>query len=56
MEHIASGTRLLFSVLIGLLLLFGAWDDASLIIAIVVGGLIIAYINGYEIPGSVWDS
>ncbi|MBI4361489.1 hypothetical protein HY572_07010 [Candidatus Micrarchaeota archaeon] len=56
MEKISSFTRLLFSVMIGLLLLLGAWDDASFILALVVGGLIIAYINGYELPHSVWES
>lgn len=56
MEKIGSFTRLLFSVTIGVLLLFAAWDDASFILALVVGGLIIAYINGYELSSHVWES
>lgn len=55
-DVLTNKTIWIFSLVIGLVLLFGAWDTESLFIAAVLAGAAIVYLAKYKTIDLLWET
>ncbi len=55
-EALSNKTIWAFSLILGLVLLFGAWDVESMLIAAVLAGAVIIYLAKYKSINLEWET
>lgn len=55
-DTLSTRTIVMFSLIIGLLLLFGSWDTESMLIGLVLAGLVIVYLVKHKGQNLEWGT